>query len=159
MRLLPALAIRWSSVAYSGWLLAAALGAAGCTGPDNFEQQLAKTLEEQLDALARSASGPWTGTSVTVVLKFQLQQAADNTVAGSGTSAEGSVTNPESYTVSGSYQRPRLALTFRGMTYQGRTVDGTFQGDYGSVAGISGTLHLTATGYTKDIDILLQEPL
>jgi len=95
---------------------------------------------------------------VTLVLRFQLQQAVDNTVAGSGTSAEGGVTNPGWYTVSGSYQRPRLALDFRGLTYQGRTVDGTFQGDYNSVAGISGTFHLTATGHSRDIEILLQEP-
>ena len=159
MRLLPALASRWPPVVHLGWLLAAALGAAACTGPDNFEQQLATTLAAQLDEQARSANGPWTGTSVTLVLKFQLQQAVDGTVAGSGTSAEGGVTNPESYTVSGSYQRPRLALAFRSLTYQGRTVDGTFQGDYSSVAGITGTLHLTATGYSKDIEILLQEPL
>jgi hypothetical protein len=91
--------------------------------------------------------------------EVSVPQAVDNTVAGSATAAEGGVTNAESYTVSGSYQRPRLALTFRGMTYHGRTVDGTFQGDYGSVAGISGMLHLTATGYSKDIDLLLQEPL
>jgi len=53
----------------------------------------------------------------------------------------------------------RSSPTFRGLTFQGRSVDATFQGDDGSVAGIRGTLHLTATEYSKDLDILLQEPL
>jgi hypothetical protein len=43
------------------------------------------------------------------------------------------------------------------MTFEGRALQGTFQGSYTSVGGISAPLHLTATGYSRDITVLLQE--
>ena len=43
------------------------------------------------------------------------------------------------------------------MVYQGRVVEGSFQGNYNSLGGCGGTLHLKGTDYSKDIGLLLQE--
>ena len=71
---------------------------------------------------------------------------------------EAAATAPVPITVSGSYERPRLSLTFQGLVFEGRTVQGTFQGSYISFTGVSGLLRLTAEGYSRDIEVLLQEP-
>ena len=115
-------------------------------------------MAAELEARSRSVSGPWTGTSPTLILTFQLQQAADNSVSGTGTLSDPGVPDAPPYTVSGTYQRPRLSLTFSGMTYQGRAVQGTFQGNYDQVGGVMGALQLRATEYSKDIEMLLHEP-
>jgi hypothetical protein len=60
-------------------------------------------------------------------------------------------------TVTGSYVRPRLSLTFSGMVIEGNAVQGTFEGDYTSIGGVVGTLRLTGTGYSRDVPVLLQE--
>jgi hypothetical protein len=60
-------------------------------------------------------------------------------------------------TVTGSYARPALSLTFSGMTYQGHAVQGTFAGSYTTVGGVLGTLQLTGTGYSASVSVLLQE--
>ena len=41
---------------------------------------------------------------------------------------ENGVTHASRYRVSGTYQRPQLTLTFTGMVYQGRAVEGAIQG-------------------------------
>jgi hypothetical protein len=60
-------------------------------------------------------------------------------------------------TVTGSYRRPALALTFEGLVYEGRTVRGTFAGQYTNVGGVSDTLVLTGSDYTRRLPVLLVE--
>jgi len=110
----------------------------------------------KLDLKAGSVAGPWRGTSVDLTLAFDLQEAG-TAVSGGGSITENGVTNDSRYTVSGTYQRPQLTLAFTGMVYQGRTVEGRFQGNYDSSRGVRGTLHLKGTDYSKDTDLLLQE--
>jgi hypothetical protein len=104
--------------------------------------------------------GGWTGTASggsQLTLDFQLQAGAGDAVSGSGTMREqpGAATLP--ITVTGSYNRPALSLTFSGMTYQGHAVQGTISGNYTTVGGVAGTLLLTGAGYSNSIPVLLQE--
>lgn len=124
------------------------------TGPT--EQEIVDTLEQQL----RSVVGGWTGTASggsQLTLDFQLAAGAGNAVSGTGTMREtpGSATVP--ITVTGTYDRPALSLTFSGMTYEGHAVQGTVSGSYTTVGGVSGNLVLTGTGYSKTVQVLLQE--
>jgi hypothetical protein len=127
-----------------------------CGGPADVGPEIEKNLAAHLDAQARSVAGQWHGVSVGLGLTFDLQEAG-TAVSGGGTMTEEGLTNDSRYTVSGTYQRPQLTLTFTGMVYQGRVVEGRFQGNYDSIAGVGGTLHLKGTDYSKDIDLLLQE--
>ena len=133
-------------------LLALMLAAGSCsffpTGED---------IENELEGQLRSVAGPWTGTSPSLALDFQLQEGAGSTVSGSGTMKETAGSGSVPIAITGTFQRPQLSLTFSGMTFEGRAVQGTFQGSYTTVGGVSGPLHLTATGYSKDVTILLQE--
>ena len=76
---------------------------------------------------------------------------------GPGTMKETAAPGTVPITVTGTFQRPQLSLTISGMTFEGRAVEGTFQGSYTTVGGISAPLRLSATGYSKDVTILLQE--
>ena len=131
-------------------LLLVALAAGAClpTGED---------IENEIEATLQSVTGPWTGTSPTLTLNFQLQAGAGNALSGSGTMKEAAAASSVPITVTGTFQRPQLSLTFSGMTFEGRAVQGTFTGSYTTVGGISGPLQLRATGYSKDVTILLQE--
>lgn len=131
-------------------LLALVLAAGAClpTG-DEIEDELERQLE--------SVAGPWAGTSTSLMLDFTLQEGAGNTVSGSGTMKEAAAPTAIPITVTGTFQRPQLSLTFSGMNFEGRAVQGTFQGSYTTVGGMTGPLHLTAPGYTKDVTILLLE--
>jgi hypothetical protein len=131
-------------------LLVVALAGA-CGGPTGDD------IENDLERQLRSVAGPWTGTSAALTLDFQLQQGAGNAVSGSGTMKETAAAGTVPITVTGTFQRPQLSLTFTGMTFKGRAVQGTFQGSYTTAGGISAPLQLTATGYSRDITILLQE--
>lgn len=133
------------------FLLLALTLAAACSGPTG--DDIDNELEQQL----RSVAGPWAGTSTTLTLDFQLQEGAGNAVSGSGTMKEAAAASAVPITVTGTFQRPQLSLTISGMTFEGRAVQGTFQGSYTSVGGISAPLHLTAPGYSRDVTILLQE--
>ncbi|HVG44752.1 MAG TPA: hypothetical protein VM890_08475 [Longimicrobium sp.] len=120
------------------------------------EQEIIDTLEQEL----KSVEGGWTGTASggsQLTLDFQLQAGAGNTVSGSGTMREqpGAATVP--ITVTGTFSRPALSLTFSGMTYQGHAVQGTVSGSYTSVGGVSAPLLLTGTGYSTTVQVLLQE--
>ncbi|HEX8318872.1 hypothetical protein [Longimicrobium sp.] len=131
-------------------LLVVTLAAGAClpTGED---------IENELEATLASVVGPWTGASPTLTLDFQLQQGSGNAVSGSGTMKEAAAANSVPITVTGTFQRPQLSLTFSGMTFEGRAVQGTFTGSYTTVGGINAPLQLTATGYSKNVTILLQE--
>ena len=132
-------------------LFALALAAGACGGPTG------EAIENELERQLRSVAGPWAGISPTLTLDFQLQEGAGNAVSGSGTMKETAAPGTVPITVTGTFQRPLLSLTISGMTFEGRAVQGTFQGSYTTVGGISAPLHLTATGYSKDVSILLQE--
>jgi hypothetical protein len=134
-------------------LLAVTLAAGACGGPTG------KDIENDLEKQLQSVSGPWIGASQSLTLSFQLQEGAGNAVSGSGTMKETAAAAAVPITVTGTFQRPQLSLTFSGMAFEGRTgVQGTFQGSYTTVGGISAPLQLTATGgYSKNVTILLQE--
>jgi hypothetical protein len=131
-------------------LLVVTLAAGAClpTGED---------IEKEIEAALQSVAGPWSGTSPTLTLDFQLQQGSGNAVSGSGTMKETAAAGTVPITVTGTFQRPQLSLTFSGMTFEGRAVQGTFTGNYTTVGGINAPLQLTATGYSKSVTILLQE--
>lgn len=61
------------------------------------------------------------------------------------------------FTVSGTYRRPMLALTFIGLRYQGDPVKATLEGEYTTVGGISTILQLTGANASHAVAILLQE--
>lgn len=132
-------------------LLALTLAAGACGGPTG------EDIENELERQLRSVGGPWAGNSATLTLEFQLQEGAGNTVSGSGTMKEAAAPGTVPITVTGTFERPQLSLTITGMTFEGRAVQGTFQGSYTTVGGISAPLHLTAEGYSRDVTILLQE--
>jgi hypothetical protein len=132
-------------------LLALTLATAACGGPTG--EDIDNDLEKQLQSVA----GPWIGASQSLTLSFQLHVGAGGAVSGSGTMKETAAASSVPITVTGTFQRPQLSLTFSGMTFEGRAVQGTFQGSYTTVGGISAPLQLTATGYSKNVVILLQE--
>ena len=132
-------------------LLALTLGVVACGGPTG------QDIDDELERELRSVAGPWTGTSTPLTLDFQLQEGEGNAVSGSGTMKEAAAPGTVPITVTGTFQRPQLSLTISGMTFEGRAVQGTLQGSYTTVGGISAPLRLTATGYSRDVNILLQE--
>ena len=135
----------------SRWLLPALLVTAGCFWPTG------EDIENEQERVLRSVSGSWIGVSPTLTLDFQLTEGTGNSVSGSGTMKETPASAAVPITVTGTFQRPQLSLTFGGMNVDGRAVQGTFQGSYTTTGGISAPLHLTATGYSRDITVLLQE--
>lgn len=127
---------------------------AGCGGPTE------RDIEDSLEETLRSVAGEWVGVSAgppPLRLEFQLQEGSSGQVSGSGTMKEEGVTAAVPITVTGTFQRPVLSLTFSGMTYEGRSVQGTSAGNYTSAGGISTTLQLTGAGYSRSLPILLQE--
>ncbi len=128
----------------------------GACGYGPTEEDINRGLE---DILA-SVSGEWTGSSTgtnPVTLAFTLSQGGNGAVTGSGTLKETNAASSVPITISGSYQRPVLTLKFTGMVYEGRAVEGTFQGNYTTVGGVASSLQLTAPGYSKALQVLLQE--
>lgn len=135
---------------------AISLCAAAACNPSPTEQEIGDSLEQQLSSVV----GPWSGTASSgsqLTLDFQLAAGSGNSVSGTGTMREtpGAATVP--ITVTGSFDRPSLTLTFSGMTYEGHAVQGTISGSYTTVGGVSGNLALTGTGYSKSVTVLLQE--
>jgi hypothetical protein len=120
----------------------------------------AEDIDRTLDQTLSSVEGNWSGASYgsdVLTLNFQLQRGAGAEVSGSGSMKEASAPASAPITVTGTYARPRLSLTFSGMVFEGRAVQGTFQGDYITVGGVLATLRLTGTNYSRDIQVLLQE--
>ncbi len=134
-----------------------------CGGGGTTERDIVNSLNNTLNEQARSAAGDWGGLtgiasgSNTIRLDFRLQEGVNGQVNGTGTMKEANAPSALPITVSGTYQRPTLTLTIDGMVYESRQVKGSFQGDYTSVAGILAPLTLTATGYSRELSILLQE--
>jgi hypothetical protein len=129
-----------------------------CASPGPTGPELEDAFSRQTEDALRSAAGPWSGTSFGGAIRFDfsLTQAPDGRLQGSGTMREqGAATVPIS--VSGTYNRPNLSLTFSGMVYEGRQVEGTFAAAYTSFTGVTGTLRLTAENFTGSLSVLLQE--
>lgn len=120
-----------------------------------------KEIVDGLDRALESVNGNWTGTSTNpsgvLTLTFSLSQAANGSLTGSGTMKEASASSAVPVTITGTYQRPALTLTFNGMVYESTAVQGAIQGNYTTVGGVLGDLQLTGTGYSKKIVMLLQE--
>lgn len=134
-------------------LMSASCGGGG-GGPT--EREITNSLEDTL----RSVSGDWIGIvngPNAVRLEFRLQQASNGQVTGTGTMKEDSAAAAVPITVSGTFNRPLLTLVFDGMVIESRQVKGAVQGSYTTVGGIGAPLTLTATGYSRELAILLQE--
>lgn len=135
-------------------LLLCALTASCAGGPT--DREIDASLQETL----RSVAGDWTGISIgsdAIRLDFRLQEGSNGQVSGSGTMKEGSAAAAVPITVTGTFQRPLLSLTFNGMTYAGRSVQGTAAGNYTTVGGISTALQLSGPGFAQSVQMLLQE--
>ena len=138
------------------FVLVAALTTGCVTSPT--EDEIDSLIEAQL----RSAAGPWTGASQVLTLSFQVSEAPNGALTGSGTmsetSAAGTVQVP--ITVTGSYSRPNLTFAFMGMVRGGQPVRGDVSGQYTSVGGVSATLVLSGVNgstYSEQVPVLLQE--
>ena len=141
----------------AGLLLA--LMTTSCGGGSDGGWPTEKDISNSLQATLQSAAGDWQGVSTVpnaLRLDFRLVEGANGQVSGTGTMQEGSAAALP-ITVSGTFQRPLLTLSFDGMVYESRQVKGSIQGSYTTVGGIAGTLTLTAPGYSRDVAMLLQE--
>lgn len=139
-----------------GALVVSLCASCGGGGGGPTEQDIVNSLEDTL----RSVAGDWTGLASGpngIRFDFRLQEAGNGQVTGSGTMKEDNAAAAVPVTVTGTFQRPVLTLTFNGMVYEGRQVSGAAQGSYTTVGGIATTLVLSAPGYSKNISILLQE--
>jgi len=135
-------------------LLLVLVGAACVAGPTE------QDIENSLAAELRSVAGAWTGTSTGtngVLLEFRLVEGSNGQVSGSGTMKEANAPSAVPITVTGTFRQPALSLTFGGMVYEGRAVQGAAQGSYTTVGGVGTTLQLTATDFSRSITMLLQE--
>jgi hypothetical protein len=130
------------------------LVSAACTAPTwPSEADINAAIAEQEDQALRSVSGLWWGSAGegAIRLEVSLTQAPDGTVQGAGTLRDRSADAVVPITVTGRYERPTVYLTFRGMQYEGRTVEGDFMGTNTPFLGASGTLKLTAEGYEASV--------
>jgi hypothetical protein len=119
-----------------------------------------REINQSLDATLQSVAGDWTGVTGApnpVRLEFRLQASSTGQLTGTGTMKEESAASPVPVTVTGTFQRPMLTLAFDGMVFESRQVKGAAQGSYTTVGGIATTLTLTAPGYSRELNILLQE--
>ena len=117
-------------------------------------------IVNSLDATLKSVSGDWTGLvngPNGVTFEFKLQEGANGQVSGTGTMKEENVGAAVPIIVNGTYQRPVLTLTFNGTVYEGHQATGTLQGNYTTVGGIATTMTISGTGYTRNLNVLLQE--
>jgi len=134
-------------------------GGGGVWGPT--EKDIVDSLQETI----RSVSGDWSGITAgnnptnPVQLQFKLTEGSNGQVTGTGTMKEKNATSAVPITVTGTWQRPNLTLAFQGMVYESKQVQGSFQGEYTTVGGILAPLKLTAPGFTRDLQFLLQEKL
>lgn len=142
-----------------GWskpaaLLALLIGSGCAPGPT------AQEITDSLERTLRSAAGDWQGRTFganPLVLDFRLHEDSNGKVTGTGSMKDTRTGALWPFTVTGSYRRPMLALTFVGLHYQGARVHGTLAGSYTTVGGIRTSLHLTAPDFSGTIPILLQE--
>ena len=134
---------------------------ASCHGPIfPTEEEVAQYTAAQIG----SVDGPWEAIQTgqvthTLNLLFSLTQQTTGQVQGSGILREAGAADSVPFTVTGTFHRPTLVLTFEGLVYEGRAVSGAFRGDYTKTGGISDSLRLTAEGYERTFPMLLRERL
>lgn len=119
-----------------------------------------KDINDSLTAILRSVAGDWIGVSNgpnAIRLEFRLQEGSNGQVSGTGTMKEENAPSAVPITITGTFQRPVLTLSFDGIVYESHQVKGAAQGSYTTVGGIGTTLTLTAPGYAREVAILLQE--
>lgn len=119
-----------------------------------------KEINNSLDAALQSVAGDWIGVvniPNAIQLDFRLQEGANGQLTGTGTMKEQNAAAAVPITVTGTFQRPMLSLAFNGMVVESHQVQGTAQGNYTTVGGISTTLSLRGNSYSRDVAILLQE--
>lgn len=123
---------------------------AGPTGED---------IDNSLEQTLQSVNGAWAGIidGNQATISFTLTQGAGSSVSGSGTMKHVSAATSTPITVTGTFSRPLLSLTFQGMVYEGTTVQGVMQGNYTTVGGISTNIRMTGTSYDKTRPILIYE--
>lgn len=132
----------------------------GLLAPACFSPPTAEDIDRSLEQILSSVDGVWTGASAgsdLLTMNFQLQQGTGTAVSGSGSMKEAAAPTSVPITVTGTYVRPNLSLTISGMVFEGRAAQGTIQGNYITVGGVSAILRLTGAGYSRDIPMLLQE--
>ncbi len=115
-------------------------------------------IENGIERAARSAAGPWQGEAGganPIVLDFVLTESGDQ-VQGTGTMKEAGAASAVAVTVSGTYRRPTLSLTFSGMTYEGHAVTGTFRGSYAGVIAVD-SLRLAGGGFSRSLPAVFSE--
>ncbi len=141
-----------------GWSKSVAsllLVGSGCTLAP-IGQEIADSLERAL----RSVSGNWNGrasSANSLALEFLLHEDSNGKVTGTGKMKESRTGAEVPITVTGTYRRPMLSLTFIGAGYRGGQVRGTLEGKYTTVGGIATTLQLSGPGTYEKVAILLQE--
>lgn len=118
----------------------------------------ADDINNSLENTLQSVNGPWTGIigSNQATLAFTLTQNG-STVTGNGTMKEASAPSSVPITITGTFNRPSLSLTFNGMVFEGTNVQGTAQGSYTSVGGVGTQIRLVGTNYDKIFSVLLAE--
>lgn len=89
-------------------------------------------INNALEQALASVNGGWTGIidGNQARLSFTLTQGAGGAVSGTGTIKHVSAASATPITISGTFNRPSLSLTFQGMVYEGTTVQGVMQGNY-----------------------------
>jgi hypothetical protein len=138
-------------------VLGAFAALSGCVSPSP-TAPMEESFKRATEDAVRSVQGPWKGVATGGVfrLEFSLAQAPDGRLQGTGTMREQTAAAVP-ITVSGTYNRPALSLTFSGMVYEGRDVVGTFAAAYTSFLGVSGTLRLSGDNYERAVSFFLQE--
>lgn len=123
------------------------------------EADINASIAQQEEEALRSITGPWWGTAAAggIRLQISLTQAPDGTVQGAGTMRDANADTEVPITVSGRYERPTVFLTFRGMQYEGRVVEGSYTGTNALFGGATGTLRLTAEGYDTSSRLVLSK--
>ncbi len=137
-------------------LMTTACGGSNLAGPTG--EDIAKSMEADL----KSVAGDWIGVNAgpnTIRLDFKLQEASNGQVTGTGTMKEENAPAAVPITITGTFVRPNLTLVFNGMVYETHQVQGAAQGAYISVGGVATKLTLTGTGYSREVNILLQEKI
>lgn len=134
-----------------------AVTACACSGPTS--PTINEALAQQTEEAVRSAAGPWWGTASGGVLRFtfSLTEAPDGRLQGTGTMRELNVAEAVPITVSGTYRRPNLSLTFTGIVYEGREASATFTAEYTSFGTVVGPLTLAGEGYSRTLSFTLVE--
>lgn len=138
-------------------LLALVLSAGSCLMTPT-EEEILDDIEQSTKRKVRSAAGYWIGASPNLSLSFFLQEGVGDAVSGTGTMRETATGDSVRITLDGTYTQPELSLTIDGMVFEGHNVQGTFEGTYTSFIGITAPLRLAGPGYSREIEILLQEP-